>query len=977
MLPSLLWTRRQCRQHVFSLTLCLWLLLFYWQTPRVFADPGANTPSSPPTIQVGQSLTHTYLKVNHRLFLELPGVHLDHPQLSPDGRAVAVTVIPTGSETAALARVYLFDSASGQLMTTLPGYTPEWAADSTTLMLRTATTRFSYNLRTGQQVRTATIDSAQADPGPVHAANHHGLLAPPNYPQTIRVLHHANNACRNEPAGQIDVIAFEEYVARVVPAEMPAFWQFDALAAQAVAARTYAWEQILVGRPNYDVTDWANFQMMCDDRYPIPDEAVAQTAGQYLSEMGDSAAWPISAMYSAENGHPTLTNPNVTYLQAVPDLLALGKVRNGHGYGLSQWGAQRRALAGHTYQQILGHYYTNINLQNALDPSQPLGGLREPTPGDAITANAVHWQALTSSAAPDLALKINGVGFTDTVTLSGPEGIWRAPFTLTENTTLTTELWVDGARQDQVVLPVDTTPPPPPSLTLPAVVNSPTFSITVQAETGALVGLSQAWQWEGETLSHTANSGVAQPDAKAANGATWAARAGVDQPGAWYGPYTTALPPDQDYRAIFWLRAHPIALAAGQAPMPLARLDVTDHGGDDQLGLRDVWASDFVTTDGYQPIAVDFHLFATAQGVEFRVAWPGKVDLALDQVQVWRLSNQAGQPLKWDAAGSTGIQTIAAAAFDPAGNISQPVSRTVQIVDNQPPAFGDIHAPTTWISTTHVAVSTSVIDTFSGLDVQRGALLVGQQVLSATLSLPQSPQLQQTLSATVTQLAQGQYTARFRAADRAGNVAQSSGFPLWIDTTAPTVTATVNLTTTDPWLLTPVTLTLAAQDQLSGIRQINYTANDPAIIATPNVYTRPILWDKPGIQLLRYWATDKAGNASAQQIMTITLDLTAPTLSIVAIPISPNKVQLQWHAEDDASGVANIEVQSQQAGGAWQAHPASPFRQSNGNVSFAVEEGNVLPVRLRATDYAGHLSDWLEIQLFPASAWIYLPWIAR
>ena len=35
----------------------------------------------------------------------------------------------------------------------------------------------------------------------------------------------------------------------------------------------------------------------------------------------------------------------------------------GHGLGMSQWGAQGMALAGHTYDEILTHYYTGIELR--------------------------------------------------------------------------------------------------------------------------------------------------------------------------------------------------------------------------------------------------------------------------------------------------------------------------------------------------------------------------------------------------------------------------------------------------------------------------------------------------------------------------------------------------------------------------------------------------------------------------------------
>ena len=319
-------------------------------------------PTSIATIQTGDEPTHAVLRVNGRLLLDQPGAHMGRPQRSLDGQMVAVVLTPTGNATEALAQLYLFDSSTGRMLATLNGHTPQWQSDGQ-LVFQAATSRFRYDPAAGRQ---SNIGALLTDPyldGTALARVADAEQRTLTYPQTIRVLHHASNGCRDVAAGQVDEIAFEEYIARVVPAEMPAFWQFDALAAQAVAARTYAWQQILVGRPTYDVTDWVNFQAMCDDRYPITDAAVAETAGQYLSAVGDPSAWPISAMYSAENGHPTFTNPNVNYLQAVPDLFALGKIRFGHGYGLSQWGAQRRALAGHAVHRLDAFHRLELKLQ--------------------------------------------------------------------------------------------------------------------------------------------------------------------------------------------------------------------------------------------------------------------------------------------------------------------------------------------------------------------------------------------------------------------------------------------------------------------------------------------------------------------------------------------------------------------------------------------------------------------------------------
>jgi len=728
-------------------------------------------PTSIATIQTGDEPTHAVLRVNGRLLLDQPGAHMGRPQRSLDGQMVAVVLTPTGNATEALAQIQLFDSTTGRRLATLNGHTPQWQSDGQ-LVYQAATSRFRYDPATGQQ---SNIGALLADPdadGMTMARVADAEQRTLTYPQTIRVLHHASNNCRDVAAGQVDEIAFEEYLARVVPAEMPAFWQFAALAAQAVAARTYAWQQILVGRPTYDVTDWVNFQAMCDDRYPITDAAVAETAGQYLSAAGDPSAWPISAMYSAENGHPTLTNPNVNYLQAVPDLFALGKIRFGHGYGLSQWGAQRRALAGHSYRQILGHYYTNIHLQDARNPGQPRGGFIEPTPGSFVTSNALRWRTLTSLAAANLAVQLtSNTGsiapdpFTDRV------DIWRAPFALPTNALISTTLTIEGELQDHVVVTVDQTPPAPPSLNVASVITGATLPLNVHAEANSLISISQDWVWQGETLSHTVNSGVVVSDTNAVNGLAWAARAGVDQRGAWYGPYTRHLPAGRSYRAIFWLRTNALTTT-----LPVARLDVTDQGGDVILGLRDVWSSDFMTTTTYQPLAVDFYLFAPAQGLEFRIAWPGNVDLALDQVQVWTRPTAdwpATSSFDWPLYGGDGQQNLYVTAFDQAGNLSQPVSRTIQVIDHAPPQFGEFDAPTDWFTGAPLALTVAVTDSLSGLDFRSAVLLVAGNPVNATLDLAANPWEPQTLVATANTSAEGEQSVAFQITDRAGNLGQS------------------------------------------------------------------------------------------------------------------------------------------------------------------------------------------------------------
>ncbi len=53
---------------------------------------------------------------------------------------------------------------------------------------------------------------------------------------------------------------------------------------------------------------------------------------------------------------------HVAVFERPPALVLTGR-GFGHGLGMSQWGAQGMALAGHTYDEILTHYYTGIELR--------------------------------------------------------------------------------------------------------------------------------------------------------------------------------------------------------------------------------------------------------------------------------------------------------------------------------------------------------------------------------------------------------------------------------------------------------------------------------------------------------------------------------------------------------------------------------------------------------------------------------------
>ncbi|NNV07232.1 SpoIID/LytB domain-containing protein [Geobacillus sp. C56-T2] len=100
----------------------------------------------------------------------------------------------------------------------------------------------------------------------------------------------------------VNTVPVEEYLKGVVPNEMPASWNIEALKAQAVAARTYA-----LSYAGATIDDTIRYQVYGGyARYPNSTKAVEETYGQVLKYNGRL----ISAVFSASNGGKTESNAN-------------------------------------------------------------------------------------------------------------------------------------------------------------------------------------------------------------------------------------------------------------------------------------------------------------------------------------------------------------------------------------------------------------------------------------------------------------------------------------------------------------------------------------------------------------------------------------------------------------------------------------------------------------------------------------------
>ena len=172
----------------------------------------------------------------------------------------------------------------------------------------------------------------------------------------------------------INNLPLEDYLLGVVPAEMPSKWSYEALKAQAIAARSYA----VANRGKrasrgYDLKDTPEDQAYggASSETATTNSAVIETKGVVITYNQKV----IPAYYSASAGGHTVNagavwNKDLPYLKSVPSFDE-GVKKNGHGLGMSQHGANKMAQSGYNAYQILTYYYNNVKF-GKLDPSWAL-----------------------------------------------------------------------------------------------------------------------------------------------------------------------------------------------------------------------------------------------------------------------------------------------------------------------------------------------------------------------------------------------------------------------------------------------------------------------------------------------------------------------------------------------------------------------------------------------------------------------------
>lgn len=154
------------------------------------------------------------------------------------------------------------------------------------------------------------------------------------------------------------LMALEEYLRGVVPAEMPALWPAEALKAQAVAARTYAMIAIETPRhaPHNDVCNGTHCQVYRAITHPNTDAAVLATKGLHLRDKNN---WFYLTQYISKCG---LSRCPYCRGQGGYD----GKTWDGR---MCQYGAKEMAEQGKGWREILSLYYPTAVFSDGGQPT--------------------------------------------------------------------------------------------------------------------------------------------------------------------------------------------------------------------------------------------------------------------------------------------------------------------------------------------------------------------------------------------------------------------------------------------------------------------------------------------------------------------------------------------------------------------------------------------------------------------------------
>jgi hypothetical protein len=202
----------------------------------------------------------------------------------------------------------------------------------------------------------------------------------------------------------------------------------------------------------------------------------------------------------------------------------------------------------------------------------------------------------------------------------------------------------------------------------------------------------------------------------------------------------------------------------------------------------------------------------------------------------------------------------------------------------------------------------------------------------------------------------GTTTVVYHSADLASNVEDIQTITVkayTTDTVAPTTVVEVSPQDTNGWHRSRVTLTLAAQDDYSGVDYTLYRMNSGGW----KTYTVPITVTAQGTTTLAYYSVDVEGNVEEVQTITIRIDLAAPS-SVANTPhlLDSSPITVTWIATDTLSGVASVALwYTFGIDGVWTDSGLAPQSGGGGTFYFdPVHSDGTYCFATQATDRAGN-----------------------
>jgi large repetitive protein len=179
----------------------------------------------------------------------------------------------------------------------------------------------------------------------------------------------------------------------------------------------------------------------------------------------------------------------------------------------------------------------------------------------------------------------------------------------------------------------------------------------------------------------------------------------------------------------------------------------------------------------------------------------------------------------------------------------------------------------------------------------------------------------------------GVYEVSYYSVDRAGNVEEVKKEKVKVDGEAPETTDNAS----DTWYKTDAEVVLSANDNLSGVQSTYYSFNDSDFIKGSSVTVTD-----EGVNLIKYYSMDEAGNTEEVKSTEVKIDKTAPTITanVEDEIMLGSKFTISYTAYDGHSGIATEEIL------------LNGVKQKNGDTKFLFKPG-VNTLSITVTDHAG------------------------